>query len=300
MKIYQDAERMIKDVYLSETFDFGCKFDAKKVIEDKLVDDASKKDVEYYGKKNGVIHVSSLTRCLRGVVHEMLGHKEDEGTEDSGRQLGIFKAGNLFEDFVVEGLGDRVISRQTEYKYQYKNITLVGRDDGEFIFDTEGNTRLLECKSVHSDSFWHKNKEGMLAAYQNQVQIQTYMWLRRELFNDKKDGYLVYISKDDCTIVGIPVKYNPRIIEECVKPVLDLLSEAYEKEDPMLAPTPEMVVYKEDRRQFQKNWLCTYCKYHNQCESPEWVLNATKEVSRRNLEKKVKDTMSVEQKKDTE
>lgn len=258
-KLYQQAEKYIRSQFLSNTFDYDCKFDLQKTVQDKLVADNTIKDnSEYYEVKEGEIHVSSLYRCLRGVYHEMMGEKPVG--EIAPRVLGVFKAGNFFEEFIVECLGDKMLDRQTEYRFKYKSLTLVGRDDGTFL-DDKGEKRILECKSQHSDSFWYMQKEGMNVQWQHQIQLQTYLWLRRELFGENLNGYFGYISKDDCTIQGTPVKYNENIINEVVIPILEALNEAYEAKNPELLPVPEPIVF--DKGKYKKNWLCTYCNFHN-------------------------------------
>lgn len=320
--LYQEAEKFIKDIFWTETHNKANTLNLPEVIKEKLIKDNKEKDPDYYEHREGVVHVSSLSKCLRGVIHEMLGAQKDAPPD--ARKLGVFKAGNLFEDFIVDALGNKMLDRQTEYIYKYKNILLTGRDDGTIFH--EGIRTLLEAKSVHSDSFWYREQEGTLVASHNQQQIQSYLWLRRILPNvfqitkdgsvmerlysnmseeeirNYKVGYAVqqiekpdnselngifsYISKDDCTIIGAPVRFNQRIIDETVIPVLDLIAEAYEKKDPTLCPNPSLVAYSDTKHQWQKNWLCTYCEYHCKCAGAGWVLEASNLVTQKNREAK--------------
>lgn len=283
---YSEAEKFIDDVFFSETHDKTNTLNIPEIVHAKMVADNDEKSKgDYYGHREGVVHVTSLSKCLRGVALEMLGAKTEDTID--ARKLGIFKAGNLFEDFIIEALGDKMQDRQTEYVYKYKNITLTGRDDGTVLHD--GRRTLLENKSVNSDAFWYRQKEGKLVAWQNQIQIQTYLWLRRELFNDPVDGIFSYVSKDDVTIISAPVKFNKRIIDEIVIPALDVLNEAYTTKNPLVAPLPPMVVFSESRHQYQRNFLCTYCLYHSQCAGAGWLLECTNLVTQRN--KSLKETM---------
>ena len=282
IRLYQNAESYIRNQFNSNTLDYDCKFDLQKVVQEKLVADNTIKDSsEYYENKQGEIHVSSLYRCLRGVYYEMMGEKPTGEIEP--RVLGVFKAGNLFEEFIIDSLGDKVQDRQTEYRYKYKSLTLVGRDDGTFL-DDKNERRVLEVKSQHSDSFWYMLKEGMGVQWQHQIQLQTYLWLRRELYNDEVDGYYAYISKDDCTINGVAVKYNRNIIDDIVIPILDALNEAYEAQDATLLPLPEPIVF--DKGKYKKNWLCTYCNFHGLCASETWALNLDDMVKIKNKQLK--------------
>lgn len=315
--LYQEAEKLIKEIYWKETHDPHTSLHLPKVIEEKLIKANKEKDPDYYDHREGVVHSTSISKCLRGVVHEMLGAKKT--SELDPRKLGIFMAGNLFEDFVIQALGDRVIHTQREYEYHYKSITLVGRSD--YTIDDDGTLRVGENKSVHSDSFWMREREGTLIAWHNQVQLETYLWLERildpyqcttckkvilsnevpkcaqckdkgnivsapELKLKSPHGVFSYISKDDCTVIGAPVQYNPRFTNEIIIPTLDIINEAYTKKDPNLAPLPSMVIYSEAKHQYQKNWLCTYCDYHTLCAGAGWILEATNLVTQRNKELK--------------
>lgn len=335
MELYQDAESFIKDIFWTETHNKENKLNLHDVIAAKLIKDNKEKDPEYYDHREGVVHVSSLSKCLRGVVHEMLGAQKDNPPD--ARKLGVFKAGNLFEDFIVDALGEFMLDRQTEYVYKYKGVYLTGRDDGTILY--EGQRMMLEAKSVHSDSFWYREKEGTLVAHQNQMQIQTYLWLRRILPNvfiisdpleyengvlknasvketiytnlsreeiieykkwqdspwlfsaEKPDnsnlpGIFSYISKDDCTVIGAPVKFNQRIIDECVLPALELIITGYTQRDPKLVDVPSLAVYSDTKHQYQKNWLCTYCDYHCSCAGAGWESEAANLVVQKNKELK--------------
>lgn len=306
--IYQDAEKFVNDQFHKNTSDPQSKLNLPKLIEEQLIEDNKNKDPEYFSHREGVVHSTSLSKCLRGVIHEMLGAKKE--TEIEPRTLGIFKAGNLFEDFIISALGKRVVHEQREYVYKYKNITLVGRSD--YTIEDDGVLRIGENKSVHSDSFWYREKEGVLVAWQNQVQLMTYLWLERILDPyktadgrivltnaptegmvacpeekiDKPQGIFSYISKDDCTVIGAPIRYNPDIVNEIIIPALEIVNEGYTTKNPEVAPLPAMAVFSNTRNQYQKNWLCTYCEYHVHCAGEGWILEATNLVTTRNKELK--------------
>ncbi len=331
--LYQDAEKRIKEIYWNETHDPHSKLNLPRLIEERLVKDNKEKDPDYYDHREGVVHSTSLAKCLRGVVHEMLGAKKTSDIDP--RKLGIFKAGNLFEDFIIQALGERVIHAQREYEYKYKSITLVGRSD--YTIDDEGTIRVGENKSVHSDSFWMREREGTLVAFHNQIQLETYLWLERILDPYKcyscgkvilsnvtpscaqcknkgeihaapeaklvnPHGIFSYISKDDCTVIGAPVQFNPHIVDEIIIPALDIVNEGYTTKNPEAAPLPSLVIFSEGKHQYQKNWLCSYCEFHSLCAGAGWVLEATNLVTQRNKElkaampsapKKVKATIGV-------
>lgn len=308
---YQEAEKFINGMFHSDTLDKSSSLDIPKLVGAKLKADDAEKDIAYYGHREGVVHSSQLYGCLRGTIHEMLGTEPDTEDEESvARKLGVFKAGNLFEDFVVSALGNRVVHAQREYRFRYKGILLVGRSD--YTIDDEGTMRIGENKSVHSDAFWYREREGVLVQWHNQIQLNIYMWLERildvytlpdgsvVLTNEptaemtpapeqkivNPQGVFSYISKDDCTVVGTPVKFNQKVIDEVVIPALDIIVEGYTKKDANIAPAPALAVFNDAKGQYQQNWLCKYCKYHTKCAGAGWVLEATEEVKRLNKEHK--------------
>ena len=295
--IYQDAEKFIKDSFWKESHD-KTSLDLVKAFYDEAHKQVFEKDLEYYGHREGVVHVSSVSSCLRGVLHQMFQVEADQRTEkDKKRTAGVFWVGQQFEDAVIKNFGDKVTGAQTEYEYKYKNITLVGRSD--FRMMDEEKERIGEVKTVNSNSFWFRAKEGNIVAYQNLVQLQIYLWLERMLYKKSPDGIFLYASKDDMTLEQAAVKYNYHIIDEVVKPALDIINEGYVKRDPNIAPVPEMVVYNEAKHQYQVNWLCKYCDYHNKCTNAGWILEAKNLVAKKNteLKDKMKD-MAHLQKKD--
>lgn len=282
MKHYQEAEKFINEIYWNESHDRRSSLKIADIVNAKLIKDNQEKDPEYFSQRIGVVHASSLYSCLRGAIHSTLGTPPTK--EPDARKLGVFQAGNLFEEYIISSLGDRVIGKQTQYEYKHKSITLVGRSD--YLIDDNGVIRIGENKSVHSDSFWYRQKEGTLVAWHNQIQLQVYMWLERILFNNNYEGMFSYISKDDCTVESAPIKFNQRIIDEVVIPSLDIINEGFEKKDPNIAPLPSLSVFNASRNQWQTNWLAKYCDWHNLCAGDIWLLDAAAEVARKNKEMK--------------
>ena len=295
MQIYQDAEKLVKEQFHKGTYDGRGKLDVGAIVGDKLLAKQKKVDGDWHAPKAGVIHVSKLYGCLRGVFYEMMGVPADLKEETGERRMaGVFEAGHLFEDFIVDSLGDLVLERQREYVHKYKSLTLVGHSDYR-VLDGEV-MRIGENKSVHSDAFWYRKQEGTLIQWHNQIQLNTYLWLERILFGNEWEGIFSYISKDDCTIDHAPVKYNPVLIDEIVTPILDLLNDAFEKAqgksvEEIIAigkelPLPSAAVFNSDKGTYGVNWLAKYCNHHNTCAGAGWLLEAQGEVKRLNAEQK--------------
>jgi len=298
--LYNDAQKFIEEQFYTGTYDPRSALRIDEIVGRNLVELNRSKDPDYYDHREGVVHATSLAKCLRGVALQMAGAKPD-GDFDQ-RKLGIFMAGNRFEEFIINSLGDRVVERQREYVYPYKNIVLTGRSD--WLMDDHGIMRIGECKSVNSRMFWHSKKDGTLVKWYNQIQLQVYMWLERELYGHGYEGIFAYVSKDDVTIVSTAIKYNPEIIKNVVMPALDILNDAYVNKDPMRAPVPPLVQFSPSTGKYEPNWLCKYCGLHDQCAGTQWVLETEMQVQMQNkvaadlmknpyAEKKVKPSLSL-------
>lgn len=292
----------------ANTHDKESKLDVKSFVMDSLIAGDAASDAEYHKPKMGEFHVSQLYSCQRGQLMTALCIKPPAPTEYEAftkvRKMGVFKAGHLFEQFIIDSLGDKVGARQQEYRMDYKGITVVGRSDG-YVIDGD-KMRVLEVKSVNSNAFWHREKRGELVAWHNQIQLQTYLWMERELYGEERDGVFVYVSKDDCTVVSTNVKYNPDIIENIVKPILDKLAAAYAKAlatpiDPtaedkakqyedalsMLEVPPEVEFDPVPKKtapngEYKVSWLAKYCDHHRRCAGEDWEAVAKDSVKRMN------------------
>ena len=53
--LYQEAEKLIKDIYWKETHDPHSKLNLSKVIEERLVKDNKEKDPDYYDHREGAV-----------------------------------------------------------------------------------------------------------------------------------------------------------------------------------------------------------------------------------------------------
>lgn len=314
-KFYQGAEEFINNEFPSRTYDGPrCGIDVRKVIHDRLEADDRAHDPEYYGKRPGVVHASSLYKCQRGTLLDMLcmapPPKDEKQKADDERRLGVFKAGNLFEEFIV-GSMPNVVETQKEYALEHKGIRLVARIDG--IVQDGDIRRITEVKSVNSQAFWYRQREGVLVQWLNQIQLTIYMWLERVLYGHEYEGLFAYVSKDDCTIIGAPVKYNDAIVREVILPTLDALAAAYERNKHLVelyaaakddaeretvvakvdftgleAPAPVIFDAKKQKGagEYVVNWLTepSYCEHHTRCAGPGYIMLANDEAKRLNKE----------------
>jgi len=106
---------------------------------------------------------------------------------------------------------------------------------------------LYEIKSINSMAFWNK-KDYLSGAYPHHV-MQCYAYLKA---NNKPEGRLLYVSKDDLMMAEIPVYLNnpklEKIFNDDVKKMTYYL---LNKKEP---PKPDNIIYNEKKKlRFQHN-----------------------------------------------
>jgi len=192
-------------------------------------------------------HISRLGSCLRGVYYERLGVKPD--TEIDDRTLRVFDIGNKIEDWVVEQLTlNPNIKVETQIRVEDKDLNVSGYAD--LKLGVNGDTELYEIKSKHSKSFWWMEKKGEGAHRHHQYQLWLYLWLTKI-----SKGSLVYVSKDDMTILQYPVLRDNKALYNEVMKELELLNKAWKKKDPSILPLYD-----------DKDWRSKFCRYHSHCK----------------------------------
>jgi hypothetical protein len=195
-------------------------------VED-IIDKAVKRDGDYEQKS---WHSSSLGSCLTAnyLVRKGLAKKEFDA-----RTLRVFQAGRMFEDWLVELLKSQDEKFQTQVRCEWPEMDLTG------YADLTINGLVYEIKSKHSRGF------DYLPNRHHQYQLWTYL----KCLN-KKDGRLLYISKDDLRIAEYVVELDDKELEKEVVNELNILNEAWKKG---LPPRPV-----EDK----KDWRYKYCDIH--------------------------------------
>jgi len=112
------------------------------------------------------------------------------------------------------------------------------------------NELIYEIKSKHSRAFWYMDKKGEGASEHNLMQLWSYLWVL-----DIPEGRLLYVSKDDLSVLEYIVLRDDPELEKKVIEELKILNEAWEQKLP-----PEPI---RDR----KHWHYKYCRFHKQCLS---------------------------------
>lgn len=189
-------------------------------------------------------HPSKLGQCMRGVYLERLGVKPDY--EFDQRMLRVFDVGHLFEKWVVELIeGLKGYKFETQLRVEDKALDVAGYAD--LLIKKRKEKKLYEIKSKHSRSFWYmKEREG--AQVNHEMQLWLYLYLLKI-----KEGSILYVSKDDLTLLEYPVLLNNKKLEGMVMKELETLNKCWKEKT--LPPMAEV-----------GSWQAKLCRWHKQCK----------------------------------
>ena len=119
---------------------------------------------------------------------------------------------------------------------------------------------LYEVKSINSMAFWNK-KDYLSNAYPHHI-LQCYAYLKA---NNKPEGRLLYISKDDLMMAEIPVYLNDPKLEKIFQE--DVAKMTYYLLNQIEPPKPKDIIYNEKKKlRFQvdkKKQVITGCYDYN-------------------------------------
>lgn len=200
-------------------------------------------------------------KCLGGAYYSRLGEK---GKEKDDRTYRVFKAGNLFEQFVIDTLkskaqGYEFIQPKTIY---LKEHDLAVRPDLIVKNKETGKQYVYEFKSCHSDKFWWMEKKG--EGPDKHYLMQTYCEL---MATGIEEGRLMYISKDDLCIAEYSISIHDEEIKMKVLKELQALNEAWRVKVP---PPVEPAIVNG-----KINWKAQYCPHHHLClKNDNWLEEA--------------------------
>lgn len=207
-------------------------FSVEKTINDAIKEEREERKVTSW-------HPSKLGQCLTGTYLERLGVPPDKEFED--RVLRVFSVGKMFENWIISLLEkNHKVEKQVRLEWPEQNVT--GYADA--VVDEE---LVYELKSQHSNSLHRMRKEGG-----PHVHHQMQLWIAMKILA-KKEGRLVYISKDDLTILEYPILITDKWLESKVIKELEILNKAWTEK---VAPPVEFD---------DKDWRARYCRWHSQC-----------------------------------
>lgn len=190
-------------------------------------------------------HVSKIGSCMRGMYLERLGVEPDIGFDE--RTLRVFSCGRIFENWFVDLLRNRWdIKIETQPRVENKELGVSGYAD--FVAEYGGIKKVYEVKSKHSKAFWWMKKEGK-PMRQHEYQLWLYLYLLKI-----EQGLIIYLSKDDLSILEYPVELNDKELEKEVMEQLELLNRAWREKDISILPLPDKDI-----------WQAKYCRWHTKC-----------------------------------
>lgn len=159
-------------------------------------------------------------------------------------------------DFIAGGKPDYENARKEIEKLELPEVFLRGAEN--IIKDLEENfpeglqSKVIEVKSV--SAFMFNGLEATGKSSKNH-RLQTFHYLKSL---GMREGSIVYICRDDCRMIEVPV-FNPSFVEEEYKKEIEAISRAYQTDTQPELEKP--IIFDEDTQKFSKNWRIAYSDY---------------------------------------
>jgi hypothetical protein len=199
---------------------------------------------------SGKYSPSSFGKCFRNQYWNRKNEPQSNPIDE--RTNRVFKAGNLFHEFVQEVIIANNHGTQAE--------VLIEDDDFKGYADLVMTDEVADLKSQHSKAFWYRknlNWEELSPKLMcNILQVTFYAFKL-----SKKWARLVFISKDDLCIQEYPFevsKYKEELNKE-----LSTLKDFWSKQ--VLPPAIPRAYPDKDGRPAE----CKYCGWKDKCEKLE-------------------------------
>lgn len=211
-------------------------------------------------ERSGKFNPSSFGNCFRAQIWNR--RNEPKSNPPDARALRVFKAGQLFHDF-VQGLicSDRASDME---RIAIKEMPIEESDVKGFA-DLVTETEVIDIKSQHSRSFWWMAKKDMdirKEKYGNWLQVMYYA-----IALEKPFARLVFVSKDDLCINEYVQPVDSYWKAE-VQAELSMLRQWWLVEEmPFALPRCEPKTDKKTKA--VTYWQCTYCSWFDKCKQVE-------------------------------
>ncbi len=202
--------------------------------------------------RSGKWSPSSFGKCFRAQYWNR--KNEPPSNPIDARTLRVFKAGNLFHDFVQGLLINEMVEKEV----------LVETGDVKGFADLVNTEEVIDIKSQHSKAFWWKQKELKESTDESKAVREMFYnnWLQVAYYAtvlDKPRVRLVFVSKDDLCI------------QEYIQPVDGYWKSQVENELKTLRqfwssdtlPKAEPRLYRQKDGTFKE---CAYCAWHDKCK----------------------------------
>lgn len=203
-------------------------------------------------QRSGKYNPSSFGMCYR----QQFWNRKDvpKSNPPDERSLRVFKAGNLFEEFVVGLLP------KDQYQFQVK----VETEDVLGYADIVSENEVCDVKSQHSKSFWWMLKSNDIKKdkYHNWLQVMYYAYAL-----DKEFGRLCFVSKDDLCIQEYVQPLDKYWENEVEAEIAELVSMWMISKLPNALPRCEPKTNK--KTGITTYWQCSYCAWYDLCVKTE-------------------------------
>lgn len=186
---------------------------------------------------------SSIAKCRREVVYQMLGYpKEDIPT----RVLRIFDNGDCMHERYQNWFAEMGILISPELPLKDKELCISGRTDALIKINDE--LILVELKSANDRSF-------NLMVKKNEPKEDYVMQLQLYLHITGIDKGIIFIeNKNDQSILEFPITYDEEMAEELIDKIMYCVTHAKSNDIP-------------ERDYTKSTFQCKYCDYAEMCWS---------------------------------
>ena len=206
---------------------------------------------EFRVKQIGRYYPSEIAGCMRKTWYSYKNPKQTDV-----KLTRIFEAGNMLHEFITDVIKSEknkeieLINSEMPIQIKTKDFVISGRIDNLVLIklceDENCKEVLVEVKST---KFLPKE-----AKKEHEMQLQLYM--RATGINN---GILLYIQKDNLETASFDVVYN----EELGDKIIERFEKLHESLTQDKLPEPEAKLEQE------KNWMCNYCAYKQECDKAE-------------------------------
>lgn len=235
-----------------------------------MVSDTIKQTIIQINKEESAKHTpgkfypSSVGKCLRQIVYQMLGYEAppidakgllimNNGTYFHDRIEHILKQSDIFiaselpiksQELNISGRLD-ILARNVYPHKSSDNIIEIRDDNGVIYTGPKEDVLIIELKSINSKGFAYVEKNGPKLEHKQQVHL--YMYLTGIV-----NSVVLYENKDTQDLCEYHVPYNKQMAEE----VVDKITKANYYYKRKILPEREYTINSFD---------CKFCPYKEQC-----------------------------------
>lgn len=203
-------------------------------------------------EKTGTLWLSQAGRCPRQLAYRYHGI-EKKGKEIDSRAKIVFWQGDMAELMILQLArlaGCNIMATGTSQitvSIQIDNTEIRGRPDGLLLED--GQTYLVECKSMPSYSYERFEKGEIDNSYIAQINMYLYA-------SNLQEAVIVAFNKDNGLLNERIITKNEEVIRNTIDGFLQVLHSTPEK-----LPAPK---YQPDAKRYYP-WQCVYCAWWGHC-----------------------------------